>query len=72
MLRAVIFFACISTAYSFNSGDVDRHRDDADLDPDPTFYFEADPDPQVYTCWKTELFKSFIYSHASFTLFYLS
>jgi hypothetical protein len=24
---------------------VDRHRFDANPDPDPTFYFEADPDP---------------------------
>jgi hypothetical protein len=24
---------------------VDRHRFDADLDPDPSFHFDADPDP---------------------------
>jgi hypothetical protein len=36
-----IHFSCL---ISVQSGDVDRHRVDADLDPDPTFHFEADPD----------------------------
>jgi hypothetical protein len=26
---------------------VDRHRSHADLDQDPTFYFDADPDPDL-------------------------
>jgi hypothetical protein len=26
---------------------VDRHRFDADPDPDPTFHFDADPDPDT-------------------------
>ena len=40
-------FETRSSSQVFYSRVADRHRFDADPDPDKTFYFDVDPDPSV-------------------------